>query len=149
MAVLQAPAPSLSELVFAGKSHIAPLVGEMLQRIQAEVARYERVISYWPSFGPSLEAAVCAALRTTTAAVSRQCGLIPMIGVGCLLPLISCFPFAGIQLTWDTPSHMRQSWPDLTHLRFVGIAAPSAGKTLIVHCPTHMNTWLGHPFYCI
>lgn len=53
----------------------------MLQRIQAEVARYERVISYWPSFGPSLEAAVCAALRTTTAAVSRQCGLIPMIGV--------------------------------------------------------------------
>lgn len=65
----------------AGKSHIAPLVGEMLQRIQAEVARYERVITYWPSFGPSLEAAVCAALRTTTAAVSRQCGLIPMIGV--------------------------------------------------------------------
>ncbi|KAL3142941.1 hypothetical protein ABBQ38_003227 [Trebouxia sp. C0009 RCD-2024] len=63
-----------------GKSHIAPLVGEMLQRIQAEVARYERVISYWPSFGPSLEGAVCAALRTTTAAVSRQCGLIPMIG---------------------------------------------------------------------
>ncbi|DBB16594.1 TPA: hypothetical protein ACH3X3_014851 [Trebouxia sp. C0006] len=63
-----------------GKSHIAPLVGEMLQRIQAEVARYERVITYWPSFGPSLEAAVCAALRTTTAAVSRQCGLIPMIG---------------------------------------------------------------------
>ena len=53
----------------------------MLQRIQAEVARYERVITYWPSFGPSLEAAVCAALRTTTAAVSRQCGLIPMIGV--------------------------------------------------------------------
>ena len=68
----------------------------MLQRIQAEVARYERVITYWPTFGPSLEAAVCAALRTTTAAVSRQCGLIPMIGVGplaqssclsCCLPL--------------------------------------------------------------
>lgn len=57
----------------------------MLQRIQGEVARYERVISYWPSFGPSLEAAVCAALRTTTAAVSRQCGLIPMIGVSPLL----------------------------------------------------------------
>ena len=61
----------------------------MLQRIQAEVARYERVISYWPSFGPSLEAAVCAALRTTTAAVSRQCGLIPMIGVSlCTLAMM-------------------------------------------------------------
>ena len=79
----------------AGKSHIAPLVGEMLQRIQAEVARYERVITYWPSFGPSLEAAVCAALRTTTAAVSRQCGLIPMIGVSPLhLPcyIANCKP---------------------------------------------------------
>lgn len=92
----------------AGKSHIAPLVGEMLQRIQAEVARYERVISYWPSFGPSLEAAVCAALRTTTAAVSRQCGLIPMIGVGCLLPPTSCFPCASHM--GDTVSH-ETSWP--------------------------------------
>ena len=53
----------------------------MLQRIQAEVTRYERVITYWPSFGPSLEAAVCAALRTTTAAVSRQCGLMPVLDV--------------------------------------------------------------------
>lgn len=89
----------------AGKSHIAPLVGEMLQRIQAEVARYERVITYWPTFGPSLEAAVCAALRTTTAAVSRQCGLIPMIGVRHLLmPTLSslqqctCFSQATVQI---------------------------------------------------
>lgn len=81
----------------------------MLQRIQAEVARYERVISYWPSFGPSLEAAVCAALRTTTAAVSRQCGLIPMIGVGCLLPLTSCFAFVGVQVSWETLKHVRQA----------------------------------------
>ena len=65
----------------AGRSHLAPLVAEMLQRIQAEVARYERVVTYWPSFGPSLEGAVCAALRTTTAAVSRQCGLMPVLDV--------------------------------------------------------------------
>ena len=57
----------------------------MLQRIQAEVTRYERVITYWPSFGPSLEAAVCAALRTTTAAVSRQCGLMPVLDVSIVL----------------------------------------------------------------
>lgn len=60
-----------------GKSHIAPLVGEMLQRINSEVQRYERVITYWPAFGPDLEGAVCASLRATTAAVSKQCGLVP------------------------------------------------------------------------
>ena len=54
---------------------MAPLVDEMLQRISAEVGRYERVIAYWPVFGPQLEGAVCAALRETTAAVTRQCGL--------------------------------------------------------------------------
>ena len=54
---------------------MAPLVDEMLQRISAEVARYERVINYWPMFGPTLEGAVCAALRETTASVTRQCGL--------------------------------------------------------------------------
>ena len=83
----------------AGKSHIAPLVGEMLQRIQQEVTRYERVITYWPSFGPSLEAAVCAALRTTTAAVSRQCGLIPMIGV-------SAFCHSPTSATHHAPPHL-------------------------------------------
>jgi hypothetical protein len=51
------------------------LVEEMLQRIGSEVARYERVITYWPVFGPLLEGAVCASLRETTAAVTRQCGL--------------------------------------------------------------------------
>lgn len=102
----------------------------MLQRIQAEVARYERVISYWPSFGPSLEAAVCAALRTTTAAVSRQCGLIPMIGVGCLLPPTSCFAFVGVQVTWETLCHMKRAGlADLTQSKFVGIAAPCMQET--------------------
>ncbi len=59
----------------AGKNHIAPLVEEMLDRLGREVERYERVVQYWPVFGPQLEGAACAALRDTTAAVSRQCGL--------------------------------------------------------------------------
>ncbi len=54
---------------------MAPLVEEMLARIGSEVARYERVVTYWPVFGPLLEGAVCAALREATGAVSRQCGL--------------------------------------------------------------------------
>ncbi|CAL8462927.1 g2461 [Coccomyxa elongata] len=58
-----------------GKSCVAPLVEEMLQRIGGEVARYERVIAYWHVFGPLLEGAVCASLRETTGAVTRQCGL--------------------------------------------------------------------------
>lgn len=58
-----------------GKNHIAPLVEEMLDRLGREVDRYERVVQYWPVFGPQLEGAACAAVRDTTAAVSRQCGL--------------------------------------------------------------------------
>lgn len=54
---------------------MAPLVEEMLQRISGEVGRYERVITYWHVFGPLLEGAVCASLRETTGAVTRQCGL--------------------------------------------------------------------------
>jgi len=54
---------------------VAPLVEEMLARIAGEVGRYERVVTYWPVFGPLLEGAVCAALREATGAVSRQCGL--------------------------------------------------------------------------
>lgn len=54
---------------------MAPLVDEMLQRIGSEVGRYERVIAYWQVFGPLLEGAVCASLRETTGAVTRQCGL--------------------------------------------------------------------------
>ena len=47
----------------------------MIDRLGREVQRYERVINYWPVFGPQLEGAACAALRDTTLAVSRQCGL--------------------------------------------------------------------------
>lgn len=54
---------------------VAPLVEEMLHRLDAEIMRYERVIQYWPVFGPLLEGAVCAVLRDATGAVARQCGL--------------------------------------------------------------------------
>ncbi|KAK9805114.1 hypothetical protein WJX73_010312 [Symbiochloris irregularis] len=58
-----------------GRALVAPLVEEMLARLDAEILRYERVIQYWPVFGPLLEGAVCAVLRESTAAVARQCGL--------------------------------------------------------------------------
>lgn len=63
----------------AGKSHVAPLVEEMLQRLNSEVNRYDRVITFWHQFGPDLEAAVCTVLRETTAAVTRQCGLVAVV----------------------------------------------------------------------
>ena len=69
---------------------MAPLVDEMLQRIAAEVARYERVITYWPVFGPALEGAVCASLRETTASVTRQCGLAQVASRFCLSSLMTC-----------------------------------------------------------
>ncbi|CAK0784807.1 hypothetical protein CVIRNUC_008011 [Coccomyxa viridis] len=65
----------LGERTDEGRTYVAPLVDEMLSRIEAEVRRYERVITYWRVFGPQLEGAVCASLRETTAAVTRQCGL--------------------------------------------------------------------------
>ena len=52
---------------------VSPLVSEMLQRLDAEILRYERVIQYWPVFGPLLEGAVCAVLRETTSGVCQQC----------------------------------------------------------------------------
>ena len=69
---------------------MAPLVDEMLQRIAAEVARYERVITYWPVFGPALEGAVCVSLRETTASVTRQCGLAQVASRFCLSSLMTC-----------------------------------------------------------
>ncbi|KAK9868824.1 hypothetical protein WJX84_006782 [Apatococcus fuscideae] len=63
-----------------GRSHVAPLVEEMLQRLNSEVNRYDRVITFWHQFGPDLEAAVCTVLRETTAAVTRQCGLVAVDG---------------------------------------------------------------------
>lgn len=80
---------------------MAPLVDEMLQRIAAEVARYERVITYWPVFGPALEGAVCASLRETTASVTRQCGLAQVAFHSCH-PLLIMFECDGVRL----PGHV-------------------------------------------
>lgn len=49
----------------------------MLQNIQTEIQRYERLVNYWPVYAPMLEEAVCAVLRAVTAAVTRQCGIMP------------------------------------------------------------------------
>ena len=59
-------------------TNVAPLVEEMLALTAAEVARYERVVAYWPAFAPALEGVACAALREAAAAASRQCGLTPV-----------------------------------------------------------------------
>lgn len=83
------PVNHVPALRCAGRTFVAPLVEEMLARIGSEVGRYERVVTYWPVFGPLLEGAVCAALREATGAVSRQCGLAqvrrPQVGT-----LLSC-----------------------------------------------------------
>jgi len=60
-----------------GHGVIAPLLIEMLQNIQTEIQRYERLVNYWPVYAPMLEEAVCAVLRAVTVAVTRQCGVIP------------------------------------------------------------------------
>lgn len=59
-------------------TNVAPLVEEMLALTAGEVARYERVVAYWPAFAPALEGVACAALREAAAAASRQCGLTPV-----------------------------------------------------------------------
>lgn len=53
-----------------------PLVPAMLGKLEAELALYQRILTYWPQFGPSLEYGICAALRDTVSATSRQCGLV-------------------------------------------------------------------------
>ncbi|KAL0048962.1 hypothetical protein WJX82_003343 [Trebouxia sp. C0006] len=60
-----------------GHGIIAPLLIEMLQNIQTEIQRYERLVNYWPVYAPMLEEAVCAVLRAVTVAVTRQCGVMP------------------------------------------------------------------------
>lgn len=60
---------------FAGHGVIAPLLVEMLQNIQTELQRYERLVNYWPVYAPMLEETVCAVLRAVTVAVTRQCGV--------------------------------------------------------------------------
>ena len=80
---------------------MAPLVDEMLSRIEAEVRRYERVITYWRVFGPQLEGAVCASLRETTAAVTRQCGLAQVLHLAPRQPLHPAQPQAYLGIfTW-------------------------------------------------
>ena len=55
---------------------MAPLVEEMLSATEGEMGRYERIITYWPMYGPDLEKCVTGALRESTISVSRQCGLV-------------------------------------------------------------------------
>lgn len=62
---------------FPGHGVVTLLLVEMLQSIETELQRYERVVNYWPVYAPKLEAAVCTVLRVVTAAVTRQCGLLP------------------------------------------------------------------------
>lgn len=54
---------------------VAPICHEMLRHVVNEMHRYERVITYWPLFGPYIEAALCVVLRSIIGAVSRQCGM--------------------------------------------------------------------------
>lgn len=55
---------------------MAGLVEDMLNAVQSEMGRYQRIITYWPMYGPDLERAVTGALREATMGVSRQCGLV-------------------------------------------------------------------------
>lgn len=63
-------------LLTAGKNKVAHLVEDMLNAVQSEMARYQRIITYWPMYGADLERAVTGALREATMGVSRQCGLV-------------------------------------------------------------------------
>lgn len=53
----------------------------MLAKLEGELTLYQRIVTCWPQFGPALEASVCAALRDTIAATSRQCGLVQVRGL--------------------------------------------------------------------
>jgi hypothetical protein len=55
---------------------VLPLVPAMLGKLEVELAMYQRILTYWPQFGPSLEYGICAALRDTISATARQCGLV-------------------------------------------------------------------------
>ncbi|PSC72196.1 plant MNA5-17 [Micractinium conductrix] len=64
------------EFASDGKNKVAGLVEDMLNAVQSEMGRYQRIITYWPMYGPDLERAVTGALREATMGVSRQCGLV-------------------------------------------------------------------------
>lgn len=66
-----------------------PLVPSILEAMDGEMAQYQRLIVFWPQFGPLLEASMCAALRDTITATSRQCGLVQVISTSlCILLLL-------------------------------------------------------------
>lgn len=65
-----------ASLPSTGKNKVAGLVEDMLNAVQSEMGRYQRIITYWPMYGPDLERAVTGALREATMGVSRQCGLV-------------------------------------------------------------------------
>lgn len=92
-------------LLVAGKHRVAPLVEEMLSAIEGEMGRYERIITHWSVYGPDLEKCVTSALRDTTIAVSRQCGLINT-KVGDASSVLCCLGQGG-KLCWGS------SWPCL------------------------------------
>eukprot|EP00887_Chlorella_sp_A99_P007719 scaffold20.g7719.t1 len=95
---LEAGAPAAAawkDMGMEGKQRVAPLVEEMLSATEHEMGRYARIIQYWPTYGQDLEKCVTGALRDTTLAVSRQCGLVqvkegaapsPDAGAGALQP---------------------------------------------------------------
>jgi len=74
--VLRLPCRSSTRHRPAGGPAILPLVPAMLAKLEGELGLYQRIVTSWPQFGPALEASMCAALRDTVAATSRQCGLV-------------------------------------------------------------------------
>ena len=64
-----------------------PLVPEMLEALQEEMAQFQRLVTYWPQFGPALESSMCTVLRDATGATSRLCGLIQVLPVCRLMQL--------------------------------------------------------------
>lgn len=74
--IMPSPPPHPHPLRPAGKNKVAGLVEDMLNAVQSEMGRYQRIITYWPMYGPDLERAVTGALREATMGVSRQCGLV-------------------------------------------------------------------------
>ena len=71
------------EFASDGKNKVAHLVEDMLNAVQSEMGRYQRIITYWPCYGSDLERAVTGALREATTGVSRQCGLVQIKVCAC------------------------------------------------------------------
>ncbi|MEW5306322.1 MAG: hypothetical protein WDW36_008792 [Sanguina aurantia] len=52
---------------------VAPLVSAMIERANTELQLYERVVKYWPGFGPHLEGAMCRVVRAICVSLTRVC----------------------------------------------------------------------------